>query len=427
MTEHDRRALATDPGRSYAERLAALDALPPEPELLALRGDILRFLGRIDESEAVFRSLPDPAGRIGLANARCARADWAGARAILGELHGLDPRTEARVQAIVASTWFNQDDLVEAGAALERAVAIQRSVRDREGEAISVTSLGIVAFAAGESSRAFAYLDEGRDLSRRVGLPHWEAMARSYLAMLRHDAGDLDAAEALYDESIEALDRIGVRRAEGITLLGRAMLRIERGRLDAAVDDLRDALSEERATSPDYEPLIAAALAIPASARGDLAARDHQLRFARECLRGSRFASVIDGLQAALEGGTRLDGGIEARLLGRAVAAVARGRRLRVAEDSSWFELDGQRVDLSRRKPLRRILAALVERHRGDRGASSVDALVRAGWPDEKLVGSTGATRLYTAVATLRKMGLEGVIERSGEGYAIADGVVVDG
>jgi tetratricopeptide (TPR) repeat protein len=437
---------AQDPALPYTERLALLDAMAaPDPGARALRGDVLRFLGRIDESEAAFSTLLDgdpnqhALATIGLANARAARADWAGAGALLEALvadAGLERRLVARAQAILASTWFNRHDLDKAEAALEKAAALQRALRDREGEAASVTSLGIVAFARGDRSGAFAFLDEGRALARRVGHSHWEAMASSYLAMLRHDAGELDAASALYDASIAALDHLGVRRAEGITLFGRAVLRVERGRFEAAEDDLREALSEERATSPDYEPLLAAALAIPAAARGDREARDHHLRFARQCAarRGDRFVPLIQALEAALAGGSAISpiATIEGRLLARAVAALAtRGprRTLRLGDDAAWFAIDdGPRVDLARRRPLRRVLVALVERHREpDRPALSVDALIRAGWPDERLVPSAGAARLYTAVATLRRMGLDGVIERRGEGYALAADVEVAG
>jgi tetratricopeptide (TPR) repeat protein len=439
MTDDERLEAAHDGGRPYAERLALLDEVGSlDAEARALRGDILRFLGRVDESEAEFAALLAGApehralARIGLANVRAARADWAGARTlleeVLAEAEALDQELVGRVHGIVASTWFNEHDLARAEASLERAAAVQRGIRDRAGEAVSLTSLGVVAFARGASSRAFALLEEGRALAARFGQHHWAAMAESYLAMLRHEAGDLESASAFYDGSIAALERLGVRRAEGLTLFGRAMLRVEHRAFDAAAEDLRDALSNERATSPDYEPLLAAALALVAVGRGDREARDHQLAFARDCAgrRGDRFRPMLDALAAALVEGAPFPASweaIESRLLARAVESLARAprRRLRLGEACSWFELDEHpRVDLARRRPLRRLLAALVERHREpQKPPLSVEALVKRGWPDERLVAATGATRLYSAIATLRKMGLEGALERRGEGYAL--------
>lgn len=448
--------VARDSEKSYEERLVLLEralsggaVLPPE--VLALRGDMLRFVGRIDESEGAFRELEKWASsdarflavaKVGLANVRCTRAEWAAARAILDEVlvsheSAVDRPFVARVHAIRASTFFNEQRLSEAQDALERALEIQRALRDREGEAISTTSLGIVAFAEGESSRAFSLLDEGRALAKRIGLTHWEAMAKSYLAMLRHEAGDLDAASRLYEESIGDLDALGVRRAGGITLFGRAILHFERRAFDRADEDFRDALSAERATSPDYEPLLVATLSLPAAVRRDAEARDHQLRFARECAgrRGDRFVFIVDALDRALVGGAPFDElrdgkTIEGRLVARALDALARAgtsHELRIAADASRFSLDGASpVDIARRKPLKRILEALAARHAaGPNRPLSVETLVRAGWPDDRLIGSTGATRLYTAIATLRKMGLEDVIERRGEGYALSESCVV--
>lgn len=463
MVDQQKRTLeaAKDASLSYEARLATLEGATltgaARLEGLALRGDMLRFLGRIEESEQVFQSLlalakTDAAtaaiAKVGLANAQCARAKWSEARALLLEVVGkkktaFERPFLARVYAIIASTYFNEHMLDDAEHALEKAVEIQRSIRDRAGEAMSTTSLGIVAFARGESSRAFAYLDEGCAMARRIKLTHWEAMAKSYLAMLRHEAGELDIAASLYDESIDALDHLGVRRAEGITLFGRAILRFERRDFEGAVQDFRDALSEERATSPDYEPLLAAALAISAHARGDIEARDHQLRFARECStrRGDRFAFVIDAIEkacaahsqspAVVTAPLRAAESIEGRLVARALDVLLKieiARTLFVANDASWFDLDRKgRVDIARRRPLKRLVEAFVKRHREDANRPlSVESLVRAGWPDERLVGSTGATRLYTAIATLRKMGLDDVIERRGEGYALADNVIVE-
>ena len=49
----------------------------------------------------------------------------------------------------------------------------------------------------------------------------------------------------------------------------------------------------------------------------------------------------------------------------------------------------------------------------------SVDALVVAGWPGERILSAAGAERVYAAIATLRRLGLRGLLVQHGEGYLI--------
>ena len=106
-------------------------------------------------------------------------------------------------------------------------------------------------------------------------------------------------------------------------------------------------------------------------------------------------------------------------------AASATPRRMTVAEDGRWFQIDGRpAVSLTRRTALRRLLSAVLER-RGSGAAASVQDMVQAGWPRETLSMAQGATRVYTAVRTLRRMGLENVLLTTDRGYEIATEVDV--
>lgn len=94
---------------------------------------------------------------------------------------------------------------------------------------------------------------------------------------------------------------------------------------------------------------------------------------------------------------------------------------LMVGEASRWFEVAGKpAVSLARRGPIRRILDALVDAHaRGTEDALDVNAVVAVGWPGETVSADAGATRVYTAVRTLRRMGLEGILLTRDEGYLL--------
>jgi hypothetical protein len=66
------------------------------------------------------------------------------------------------------------------------------------------------------------------------------------------------------------------------------------------------------------------------------------------------------------------------------------------------------------------VLRALVDARSSQPGVPvSVETLVAAGWPGERILPAAAAGRVYTAIATLRRMGLRGVVEQTGTGYLI--------
>jgi hypothetical protein len=78
-------------------------------------------------------------------------------------------------------------------------------------------------------------------------------------------------------------------------------------------------------------------------------------------------------------------------------------------------------VDLRRRRSLRLLLRHLItmfERQPGS--ATSLEEIVEAGWPGERLHPQSGAQRAYVAIAALRKMGLRDLLLTEGDGYLLA-------
>ena len=91
--------------------------------------------------------------------------------------------------------------------------------------------------------------------------------------------------------------------------------------------------------------------------------------------------------------------------------------RLLVARDGGRFSLDGVEVRLSkRRRAVRAILLALARAHPR---AVGPEALIEAGWPETEVAWSSARNRLHVAIHALRKLGLEAVLVRTREGYAI--------
>lgn len=93
--------------------------------------------------------------------------------------------------------------------------------------------------------------------------------------------------------------------------------------------------------------------------------------------------------------------------------------RLVVAAGAEWFQISGRpAVVLETRVPLRRLLLALAElQMRSPSSVLNVTAAFEAGWPGERATPTAAAMRVYTAVHSLRRLGLRGLLVRRRRGY----------
>ena len=88
---------------------------------------------------------------------------------------------------------------------------------------------------------------------------------------------------------------------------------------------------------------------------------------------------------------------------------------------------EGSKVDLRRRRTVRRVLAALAAHrldHPGD--ALTAEQCLEAGWPGERMLPDAARTRLWTTIRALRATGLEDALETVGSGYRLARTVRVE-
>ena len=97
------------------------------------------------------------------------------------------------------------------------------------------------------------------------------------------------------------------------------------------------------------------------------------------------------------------------------------GPRLVIAATAEWFQVEGApRVHIETRIPLRRLLQALGElRMRAPGAVLPVTAAFEAGWPGERATPAAAAMRVYTAVHSLRRLGLRGLLVRRRRGYVL--------
>lgn len=100
---------------------------------------------------------------------------------------------------------------------------------------------------------------------------------------------------------------------------------------------------------------------------------------------------------------------------------------IRVKKDGGGVEIDGRKIDLSRRGPAKKLLAFLVREHlRHPDITFDLDALFEAGWPGVTIDYESAHKRVYAAIGTLRRQGLESFIETTDEGYRIYTDLCVE-
>lgn len=108
------------------------------------------------------------------------------------------------------------------------------------------------------------------------------------------------------------------------------------------------------------------------------------------------------------------------RAIEEALGASLSTAQVQVALDGRAFIQDGRRVDLSRRRAVRRILACLAQAAQAHRAQPLLwEELCTAGWPDADPDDDGARNRTYTAVWTLRSLGLQDVLHTIGEGYQL--------
>lgn len=93
-------------------------------------------------------------------------------------------------------------------------------------------------------------------------------------------------------------------------------------------------------------------------------------------------------------------------------------KTIRLAYDTTWIAVDGVTTKIS---PLLRRLLRVLATTRLDRPGQVIrtDALIDAGWPDEKMSYASGRNRLHVALSGLRKLGLQDDIEFESGGYRL--------
>jgi predicted ATPase len=302
---------------------------------------------------------------------------------------------------------------------------------DRSNGGYGLHTLACVEQLLGCNDKALTYHRDAVGMSR-ADIKRLPSMLAS-LAGLEMELGLLAAASVHLDEAL-ALPLVPARRIGPLALKAALFaLRGEGGLAATHFADVRQLVGEcQEANVALYgiEKLDVLELFVPlAEARTRRAQGDERGASAA-------IASIKEGL-AGFGERTRLDVPLalamrlfkpywEAVLAQTGDTATAGRFALEIGPDARWFRIaGGDKVSLARRKAMRSLLHRLVdEAHRNPENRLAVSELAAAGWPGERLLPESGASRVYTAVRSLRKMGLKDILESDG-GYRLDPGVLL--
>jgi predicted ATPase len=389
-------------------------------------------------------------------------------------------REEARAFGLLGSVGALEGDLEGAWSTLERAIAMHREAGDLRFEAIDTGNLAVVAHDAGRLVEARAHAERALVLCQQAANARLEGEVLGLLASIAHESDLLDEARASYERALRIHRETANRRGEGTLLSHYGVFLAETDDLEGARASYARALGllRECRDRPNEAFVLGALAALEARERSLDSARA-ALTHASECLEGSsepraraalnlwrghlelalardaradgddsRAAMLIEAASARVQQSEGNDRGqvrrvgdvrLARRALSAAIAAVRRGDSvppsdrvecppsdapadaLVVCSRGRWFRAPGcEVVSVARWRPLQRLLERLAERREIAPGEPlAVEALVAAGWPGERMLSKAGATRVYTAIASLRRLGLKGMLVRDERGYLL--------
>ncbi len=274
-----------------------------------------------------------------------------------------DTSPEAHLRAILQTVWNTED--------------VWTRVQAR-------TRLAIIHLRRREFRDAARLLDQALDEVDQLENRRIRAHVRCWTAVAAASTGQAERAEQLFNEARSTYERRGDRELAADVAYFLRTSEYLSGRvagpaseLDDIVDDLRTRAKERRFQ--------------PATRIWRWICYDHLLE----------LADLLE--EAASPEAPSAAGGL----------CVAR-------DGSAFVRPDGEHVDLSSRHALQLIMAELARlRSTGDKHGVSVDDLQTVGWPGEKLTQSAGSSRVYTAIRTLRSMGLDGILLTGHNGYLL--------
>jgi hypothetical protein len=304
-----------------------------------------------------------------------------------------------------------------------------RALGDPVARSFVQIRLGFARYDEGDLEAARA---EFEDILRRACSPILCARATGYLGNVARAAGDRPLATTLYDRAKRALETEGDDRFVATFAMDRAITALLDGNAGGALVEL-EALARSEFVTADpllgglvahYRALARMLLGVPTEdlEPNGLPVSGYLARVRAALVSGSPRALQALQAEAPANGHARASLEIVVQSSSRKPEVA---RALVVSRHGTFFRLgDAPLVMVTQRGPLGRLLVALAQERLAKPGRVVPDGtLTERTWPGERLVPSAQKNRLHVAIATLRKLGLRGVLLRRGEGYFLANDV----
>ncbi len=376
----------------------------------------------------------------------------------IAEEVGLD-RLMASCRRLIGDDAYSRRELETAMESYEEAAEIYRGFGDRYYMAVVLASLGGVYLLVGDTQAAQACFKEALITQRALGVKTQVSQLLLATAAIYHERGDYVSAEQNYAEVCAmADDGMMPARMGQMAWILRGWCATEQG-LTEAREYLETGMGWD--TPGDDSPMDVTAELSLALAAG--ATDEFEAAAARwpEATAGTfsvyfdvlgHLMNLADGPEAEeIEAAREYGEGIASpalrssftvrvllawlrRRVERAEAAEGAAEpastrpKLTVGIRGTWFRWDDEEpMDLTRRRGLRQILETLARRHVEARGeVVSLREVFDVGWPGQRIHASSEKTRVYWAISTLRKLGLDDAIQTAGEGYMLDPGIDVE-
>jgi tetratricopeptide (TPR) repeat protein len=309
----------------------------------------------------------------------------------------------AGASANLAVACIERGDFAGAGRRLAEALELTRA-GDSIVRGFVLANLGLLLHFEGSLERASEHYEQALVIAREAEHPLFVGTFSGYVGIARLECDEVATARALFASAVDTLEGAHDARYAALFLAFKAACEALEGRTQVAEADIVRA----QALAP----------ARPDAATEAIALVCHELR-------NAGLVPAVPHAEPAARG--PMASSIEARLAARCACAIeriarkaGRGRaRLLVAPEARWFQLGvAPRVSLEAHASLRRILLHLAHAH-GAGETPPRDALVRAAWPNERILPAAANNRLKVALSLLRRLGLADVIETIDRSYRI--------
>ncbi|HVO90572.1 MAG TPA: tetratricopeptide repeat protein [Casimicrobiaceae bacterium] len=195
---------------------------------------------------------------------------------------------------------------------LQEALAVGRSLGNKNVVAAVLQPLGVAALAQSDVEAARGYLEEAVALAEELGNPRELAAALNGLAQLHRMQREPDIAEPLYDRVLQLARELGDRESVAIALLNLAMVSIGRGATGRARALLLEvhAIASESGSKAAAQSLLEVCAGFAASLRqGPVAARLYGAAEAQMRASGLRRDPADEAFLAPLVAAARSDAG----------------------------------------------------------------------------------------------------------------------